>query len=191
MEDNLICLVKAAQGGQPGAFAALAEALRPNIFQLTSRFARTAPDFDDLSQEICLQLWKSLPKLRECGAFPGWFKSLSVRTCYQWLRRRRNRQEREVPLEHLPESAADQTPPDDDGEKAAAIIHAALAKLKPPERLVLTLLELEGHTIRDIAAFTGWSEGNVKVRAHRARAALKRTLVEDGYVSLRLAAPMD
>jgi RNA polymerase sigma-70 factor (ECF subfamily) len=51
-----------------------------------------------------------------------------------------------------------------------------LAELKPAERLVITLLELEEKPVREIADLTGWSEVNVKVRAFRARQKLKRIL---------------
>jgi RNA polymerase sigma-70 factor, ECF subfamily len=177
--DLLARLVESARTGEPHAFAALAEELRPNIFQLTSRFARTPHDFDDLSQEICLRLWKSLPSLRDSSRFLGWFKPLAVRTCYDWLRRRRTRQDHEVSHESLAalgEMPVEAVPTTEASERAAEIIHTAMAALKPDERLVLTLLELEDHSVAETAALTGWSEANVKVRAHRARAALKRVL---------------
>jgi len=177
--DNLAQLAAAARSNQPGAFAALVSALQPGIFQITGRFARNPHDFEDLSQEICLRLWRGLPALRDAGAFAAWFRSLAVRACYDWLRRRRRRQDREVFQEELPEVPSlpgDEAREEDARARAAARLHAALAQLKPDCRLVLTLLELEGHTIEEVAAFTGWSPGNVRVRSHRARSALRRVL---------------
>jgi RNA polymerase sigma-70 factor (ECF subfamily) len=55
-------------------------------------------------------------------------------------------------------------------------LHAALAQLSPKERLVITLLELEERSVQEIADFTGWSAANVKVRAFRARAALRKLM---------------
>ena len=55
-------------------------------------------------------------------------------------------------------------------------LQAALAELSPKERLVITLLELEERSVQEIASLTGWSEGNVKVRAFRARAALRKIM---------------
>jgi RNA polymerase sigma-70 factor (ECF subfamily) len=179
LDDSLSRLVDDAQRGRPGAFAALAEALRPNIFQLTSRFARNDHDFDDLSQEICLRLWKALPGLRRPGGFLGWFRSLAVHACYDWLRRRRTRQDREVAL---PDNSSPGQPweePSDEDEaavRAAARLYAAMEQLRPEERLVLALLELEEHSVAETAELTGWSEGNIRVRAHRARHALRAAL---------------
>jgi RNA polymerase sigma-70 factor (ECF subfamily) len=45
--------------------------------------------------------------------------------------------------------------------------------------MAIILLELEEYTVREVAALTGWSESNVKVRGHRARQALKRILEDN------------
>jgi len=182
LDDPLCRLVEDARRELPGAFAALVEELRPNIFQLVSRFARSHPDFDDLSQEICLRLWKSLPRLRAADGFLAWFRSLAVHACYDWLRRRRTRQDQEVSHEWLAASGGlpeASTREDEAAERAAQRLQAALAPLRPDERLILTLLDLEELSVSETAALTGWSEGNVRVRAHRAREALKRILRAD------------
>jgi RNA polymerase sigma-70 factor (ECF subfamily) len=58
-----------------------------------------------------------------------------------------------------------------------------MALLAPKERLVLTLLELEDRPVREVAALTGWSETNVKVRAFRARQALKKYIQRIRYTA--------
>jgi RNA polymerase sigma-70 factor (ECF subfamily) len=65
--------------------------------------------------------------------------------------------------------------------EARSVVLWAVARLKPEERLVITLMELEEKSVREIAGLTGWTEVNVKVRAWRARQALKRILVETGH----------
>ena len=61
---------------------------------------------------------------------------------------------------------------------ARELLKWALSRVKEEERIVITLLELEGYSVREISSLTGWSESNVKVRAHRARQVLKRVLEE-------------
>ena len=51
-----------------------------------------------------------------------------------------------------------------------------LARLSAEDRLVLTLLDVEGFSVAEIAEMTNWSISKVKVRAHRARANLRRVL---------------
>jgi len=48
--------------------------------------------------------------------------------------------------------------------------------LSPENRAVLTLVHLDGHSVREAASLLGWSVVNVKVRAHRARQALRKIL---------------
>jgi RNA polymerase sigma-70 factor (ECF subfamily) len=51
-----------------------------------------------------------------------------------------------------------------------------LTRLSPDDRLVLTLLDVEGFSVAEIGDMTGWSISKVKVRAHRARAHLRRIM---------------
>ncbi|MBP2679388.1 MAG: polymerase, sigma-24 subunit, RpoE, partial [Deltaproteobacteria bacterium] len=59
------------------------------------------------------------------------------------------------------------------------ILDQAMSRLKPEDRLVITLFELEDRSVREVAELTGWSETRVKVRAFRARQALKRLIGGD------------
>ena len=57
---------------------------------------------------------------------------------------------------------------------ASELVDKLLDGLKPPDRLLMRLMYLEGHTVQEIAALTGWSNALIKVRAFRARAHLRR-----------------
>jgi RNA polymerase sigma-70 factor (ECF subfamily) len=51
-----------------------------------------------------------------------------------------------------------------------------LSRLSPAARLVITLLEIEEKSVKEIAELTGWSVPLVKVRAFRARAEMRKIL---------------
>jgi len=51
--------------------------------------------------------------------------------------------------------------------------------LKPAERLVIDLLYLQQRSVTEIQEISGWSSALVKVRAFRARQALKRYIGGD------------
>ena len=53
-----------------------------------------------------------------------------------------------------------------------------LEALRPEDRLVITLLHLEGRSVEEIKAITGWSGALVKVRAFRARRKMKHHLAQ-------------
>ena len=56
------------------------------------------------------------------------------------------------------------------------MIERVLEQLSPPARLVITLLEIEDRSVKEIASLTGWSIPLVKVRAFRARAEMRKLI---------------
>ena len=62
----------------------------------------------------------------------------------------------------------------DDALAAHELVHKLLNQLKPDDRLVIQLLDLEQKTIAEISGLTGWNTSLVKVRAFRARRKLQK-----------------
>jgi len=171
-------LVNATLGGDDRAFAELAARHKSRVFGVASRFAHDAAELEDICQEVFVQAYFKLRQYRRDSPFEHWLLRITTHKCYDYLRKRRRRGpvvSVEAMLEsgHEP-SAPEAADPDPDLER----LHAALAQLSPEQRLVITLLELEERTVQEIADFTGWSTANVKVRAFRARAVLRK-LVEN------------
>jgi RNA polymerase sigma-70 factor (ECF subfamily) len=53
-----------------------------------------------------------------------------------------------------------------------------LEQLSPPARIIITLLEIEEKSIKEISGLTGWSVPLVKVRAFRARAEMRKLVAK-------------
>jgi len=169
-------LVEATLSGDEHAYAELTRRHRSRVFGVAARFARDAAELEDICQDVFVQAYFKLRQFRRDSPFEHWVMRITTYKCYDYLRKRR----REGPVvsvdamlesgyePHAPEPAA----PHPHLER----LHAALAQLSPKERLVITLLELEERTVQEIAGLTGWSAGNVKVRAFRARAALRKIM---------------
>ena len=104
---------------------------------------------------------------------------LSVNTCYDALRRKSKRHEQaitDVMFENETDDAwhnrLGSIPDPNDQEaldKASELVHTVLGQVSEKARIVLTLQELEGRSIKEIAEITGWSISLVKVQAFRAR----------------------
>jgi RNA polymerase sigma-70 factor (ECF subfamily) len=71
-----------------------------------------------------------------------------------------------------PESAIE------DSDAARQLVERVLEQLSPAGRLVITLLEIEDRSVKEISKLTGWSVPLVKVRAFRARAEMKKVLAK-------------
>ena len=169
-------LVSAVLAGDDGAFAELAARHKGRVFGLASRFARNGADLEDICQEVFVQAFLRLRQFRRDSPFEHWLLRIATYKCYDYLRRRR-RSDETVSADALfdagYEPAAPENPaPSADLEK----LHAALAQLPARERLVITLCELEERPLQEVAGLTGWSVANVKVRAFRARAALRKIM---------------
>jgi RNA polymerase sigma-70 factor (ECF subfamily) len=73
------------------------------------------------------------------------------------------------------------TAPETAGENAEAarlLVGRVLERLSPQARLVITLLEIEDRSVKEISKLTGWSVPLVKVRAFRARAEMRKILAK-------------
>lgn len=170
-------LVQRAKAGDDGAYALLAERYRDRVFGTASRFARGRHELEDLAQEIYLRVWKGLASFREDAPFEHWFMRITVRTCYDFLRKHRRRRESEVLVDDAPPLPAQEfdgnADPAQQRREAWEIVHSLLEELSEKDRLAVTLIDLEQLSVKEAAALTGWSESNVKVRAFRARKRMK------------------
>lgn len=169
-------LVDATLAGDDHAFAELTRRHKSRVFGVASRFARDAAELEDICQDVFVQAYFKLRQFRRDSPFEHWILRITTYKCYDYLRKRRRDRAGvsvDVMLESGYEPSAPEAPaPHPDLER----LHAALAQLSPKERLVITLLELEERSVQEIAGLTGWSESNVKVRAFRARAALRQLM---------------
>lgn len=172
-------LVLRAQRGDDDAFAELAVRYRGRITGMAARFARGRHELEDLVQDIFIRLWKRLGTFRGDAPFEHWLMRVSVRTCYDFLRRHRRQRETEVLVDEVPppdrgglDGGAD-VDPERRRREAWELVHSLLEELGEKDRLAVTLIDLEQRSVKEAAALTGWSESNVKVRAFRARKRLQ------------------
>jgi len=171
--------VDAALLGDDAAFTELVRRHKRRVFGLAGRFSRSEHERDDLSQDIFLKVYENLRQFRRDAPFEHWLSKIAVRTCYDALRKRRS-ERLTVPLEDAVRDLSDRRVAErQEAAESRNLLRWALEQLKPAERLIITLLELEEKSVREVAGLTGWTEVNVKVRAWRARQALKKILEAD------------
>jgi RNA polymerase sigma-70 factor, ECF subfamily len=171
-------LISAALTGDDGAFAQLVTRYKRRVFSVAVRFARDHDELDDICQEVFIKVYDNLRKFRHEAPFEHWITKITVRTCHDALRRRRHDSQR-VSDKQAVEIRDYAVEARNDARDAREVLTWAMAQLKADERVIITLMELEEKTVKETAVLTGWSEENVKVRAHRARQALKRILEVD------------
>ena len=175
-------IVEAVRRGQVDRFEELIRRHQPRVFATARRHARLEREVEDIVQEVFVKAYDKLGTWRGEAPFEHWLMRMAVRTCYDHLRsHRRNREDSaggEQELDLLASGSHGGTTEGitTDATAAKALVDAVLERLPPAHRLVLTLLELEERSVREIADLTGWSIPLVKVRAFRARAAFRAQL---------------
>ena len=173
-------LVRATLAGDDHAFAELVARHKRRVLSTAARFARDYQQIDDLAQEVFLRAWRKLSRFRGEAPFEHWLSRVTVTACYDFLRRERKSRE-QISLEAFPLEVRDSSHDDaQSAEAARELLAHLLRRLTAEEQLIVTLCELEERSVREVAALTGWSESNVKVRAFRARERL-RTLLENHH----------
>lgn len=178
MESSLRARVRA---GDPGAFAELFDTYARSVYNHAFRLTADWATAEDVMAATYLQAWRSRERVsEEGGSLRPWL--LGVATNEARNHTRSNRRYRRVAAALL---ASDFTLPDhadevagrlDDSRRIAAAIDA-LARLRRPEREVLTLCLWEGLDYESAAQALGVPVGTVRSRLSRARARL-RTLVD-------------
>lgn len=175
-------LIAAVLKGDMPSFEPLIVKYSPRVFATARRYARRESEVEDIVQEVWSKAFQKLSSFRGEAPFEHWLMRLAVRTCYDFLRE--HQRNRETSFTELSEPESDWldrfvVAPDSANDEAAAareLIERLLGMLSPQARLVITLLEIEDRSVKEIAELTGWSVPLIKVRAFRARAEMRRCL---------------
>jgi RNA polymerase sigma-70 factor (ECF subfamily) len=184
MERTEAELIAAALKGDAASFEPLVEKYSPRVFATARRYARRESEIEDIVQEVWIKAFQKLAGFRGDAPFEHWLMRLAVHTCYDFLRR--HQRNRESAFSELTEPETDWldrfvTQPESASENAEAarqLVERILEQLSPPARLIITLLEIEDRSVKEISQLTGWSVPLVKVRAFRARAEMRKLVAK-------------
>lgn len=173
-------LLQRIRDGATDDFAGIVRRHQSRVFAILHRYERDAQRVEDLAQETFLKAWRALDQFDGRAPFEHWISRIAVRTALDHLRREKRRRN-EIGLPELGEDALDWLRSEDEKSELAArgaaeILELAMRELSPADRVVITLQEIEGRSVKEIAATMGASSVAVRVRAMRARRKLRRAL---------------
>ena len=157
-----------ARNGDRKAFAALVGKRESWVRNLMRRCCGDVTLADDLSQQVFLQAWRSLPRLQRPSRFGPWLKRIAINNWLQHVRKN-------DPLESADEIEA-LSAPKTNSAGIAVDLDAALAALESAPRLCIVLSYHEGMTHDEIAEFTALPVGTVKSHIRRGTQKLRELL---------------
>lgn len=166
-------LVERARDGDEAAFEVLLRDRLDGLFQTACVILGDEMEARDAIQDVCISVWRNLPRLREADRFDAWLMRVLVNACRMRLRKRSR--VREIRIEPAFEQAG---PASDDPAHWAESesIARAFDRLDPDARAILVLHHLRHEPVAAISIAMQVPPGTVKSRLHAARVALTRAL---------------
>jgi RNA polymerase sigma-70 factor, ECF subfamily len=182
-------LVRRCVAGDAVAWEEIVQRYNRRIYNICYRFAGSADDAQDLTQEVFIKMYRTLNSYdMERGAFMTWVTIITRNLLVDHFRK--SKQDRvtdsidAAPSEHedatpLSDKIQDRTPTPDasaQSRETRETVHRALQKLSPDLREAVILRDLQDMDYREIATVLRVPEGTVKSRINRGRAELARLL---------------
>ena len=169
-------LIGRARAGDESAFGPIVQAYRKRILGTIARLIGRPEDVEDVGQEVFLRLYYSLDQLRTPEMFEPWLYRLTVNAAYDYLRRQRRRLESRVAdlteqQVQMADAAAGARVARSEEEKRRLreLVDGLLGTLSEQDRILLTLKEIEGLSLKELEKIYRVNENALKVRLFRAR----------------------
>ena len=169
-------LVEKAKAGDIDAFGELVTRFQDMAYGCAYAVLGDFHLAQDAAQEAFLEAYRSLPRIEDPNAFPGWFRRIVLHRCNRLTRRKR------VPAQPIDAAASVASPQPDPAATAERrelrdTVLAAIRGLPENDRMVTALYYIDGYSQQDVADFLEVPVTTVNNRLHSARERLKERMV--------------
>jgi len=168
--------IQKAQAGDGAAFNQVVAAYRKRILGTIARLIGRPEDVEDVAQEVFLRLYYSMDQLRSPEVFEPWLYRLTVNASYDYLRKQRRRSESrmsdlsEQQVMMADAAAGGRVSSEENRQKQVKdLVESLLGSVSEQDRILLTLKEVEGLSLKELEKIYGVNENALKVRLFRAR----------------------
>lgn len=150
-------------------FLELTERYGQLVNRICLSYADSRADFDDLRQDVWINVWKSLDGFREYSSLDTWIYRVTLNTCVSCLRKRK-RSVLTSPIDGIFPEPADDVESDSLHERIR-ILHGLISRLSPLDKAIMTM-HLDDRSNAEIAEVAGLTKGNVATRLSRIKSRL-------------------
>ena len=135
---------------------------RALLFKVIRAYAVHQENQDDLFQDICLQVFRSIPNFKGKSAVSTWIYRIALNTAIKWSTKERKHLDGHQEIEQVGHVLKENEEADD----RVAWLYQQIHRLNEVDRS-LSLLLLEGYSYKEMADMLGISESNIGVKLHR------------------------
>ena len=179
--------IEACLSGDVSAFDALVLRHQKSVHRVCYRFTGNSEDAADLTQEVFVKAYRSLPKFRGTSAFSTWLYRIAVNACLSFKAARKNQAE-EWDEDHDVAAEGPSAEESLDSRLNAATLRKALDTLPEKQRLTVIMKVLEERTHAEVAEILGSNVGTVKANLFFAIRNLRKHLGSVRDAALGVAA---
>jgi RNA polymerase sigma-70 factor (ECF subfamily) len=169
--------------GDESAARDLVDHLHPLVSKIVRSHLPRRMEEEDLVQTVYMKIFSKLEQYSGDVPLEHWVSRIAVNTCLKQIRKESIRpelrladlsEEEQAVVESIACSTEESQPSLQAGSRE--LMDKLLECLPPADRLIINLIHLEGRSVAEAQAITGWSGPVVKIRAFRARNKMKKQL---------------
>jgi RNA polymerase sigma-70 factor (ECF subfamily) len=184
VEKSDLQLVELILSGDESAFENIFDRYKRLVASIASRYFRNHEQIDEIIQISFAQVFFQLKYFRGAQdfSFASWIGKITTNACLDALRSQKRKPENllcefsEPETELLFSEARGNKKTAENFLVERDLAEKLLSNLKAEDRAILEMLDAEEMTVNEVAEITGWSNSKIKVRAFRARNALRKIL---------------
>ena len=183
-EKSDLQLVELVLAGDETAFEQIFTRYKRLVATIASRYFQQSEQIEEIIQAIFVKVFFELGNFRGNHNFSmaSWIGRISTNTCLDVLRTQKRKSENVIgqlstdEVESLLTDSVDKSRNAESSLVERDLAEKLLSRLPAEDRAILQMLYAEEMSVKEIAAVTGWSKSKIKIRAYRARNALRKVL---------------
>jgi RNA polymerase sigma-70 factor (ECF subfamily) len=178
-EEELLEIIKKAQGGDQEAFQEIVQRYRVQVAGIAYRMVGDYEDAKDISQMVFVKIYQNLHRFDTTKKLSTWLYRITINASIDFIRKFRKHK-----LEVLDNIIGELKEKKNDVEGVyqrgliRLAVDEALESLNPKQRSVFVLRDVEGLDIKEVSQVTGMPQATVRWYLHRARAKLRDELIK-------------
>ncbi|SNT24844.1 RNA polymerase sigma-70 factor, ECF subfamily [Ekhidna lutea] len=144
---------------------------RALLFKVIRSYAFTTEDQNDLFQDVCMQVYRSVPNFKAASAVSTWLYRIALNTAIKWSTKERKHTDGHQEVEKMGNLLMAQN---ESSDERIGWLYDEIKKFNEIDRS-LTLLLLDGFSYKEMSDMMGITESNIGVKIHR----IKKQLTEN------------